>query len=94
MGMTEREELLVEIAQLEARRTVLMVDERRLHAAFMAEDDEAEANRIATDLQDICGEIDEIGDHIGMASTALYLIEARISRREFLEDHPVGGRML
>jgi predicted P-loop ATPase len=92
--MTEREELLVKIAQLEARRTVLMADEALKHAAFMAEDDEAKANRIAAGLQDICGELDEIGDNVGIAVAKLALIEARISRREFLEDHPVGGRLL
>jgi outer membrane murein-binding lipoprotein Lpp len=91
MGMTEREELTAKIAQLEARRTELMADEDRLHNAFMKEDDEAKANRIATDLQDICGELDEIGVKIGIAKAKLYLIEAQISRREFLEDHPVGG---
>jgi hypothetical protein len=89
--MSERVDLLVEIAQLEARRTVRMADEALKHAAFMAEDDEAKANRIATDLQDICGELDEIGVKIGIAKAKLYLIEAQISRREFLEDHPVGG---
>jgi hypothetical protein len=92
--MAEREELIVEIAKLELRRTVLMADEGRLHAAFTAEDDEDEANRIATDLQDICGELDEIGDLIGAAAAKLYLIEAQISRLKFMEDHPVGGRML
>jgi hypothetical protein len=60
----------------------------------MAEDDDVKAERIAVELQDICGELDEIGDLIAIATGMLYLIEARISRREFLEDHPVGGRML
>jgi hypothetical protein len=92
--MTEREKLIVEIAKLEARRFELLADETRLHSAFMAEEDEAEANRLAADLQDICGELDEIGDLIGAAAAKLYLIEAPISLREFLEDHPVGGRML
>jgi hypothetical protein len=92
--MTERVELLVEIARLDARRAVLMADERRLHNAFMAEDDEAAANRIAVQLEDICGELDEISDKRGVAKARLYLIDAKQSRREFLDDHPVGGRML
>jgi hypothetical protein len=71
-----------------------MTDEARLHAAFMAEDDESKANQIAYQLEDICGELDEISGKIGVGGTLLHLIEARISRREFLEDHPVGGRML
>jgi hypothetical protein len=92
--MTEREELLIEIAQLEARRTVLMADEALKHNAFMAEDDETKAERIATDLQDICGELDEISGKLTIAKELLYAIEATISLREFLADHPVGGRML
>jgi hypothetical protein len=91
--MTEREELTATIAALEARRFELMADETRLHAAFMAEENEDEANRIATDLQDICGEIDEISGKLGVGRSLLHLVEGRISRREFLEDHPVGGRM-
>jgi hypothetical protein len=94
MGMTEREELILEIATLEARRTVLIAAEGRRHADFIAEDDDAKADQIATDLQDICGEFDELGAELGIAKAKLDLIEARISRREFLEDHPVGGRML
>lgn len=74
--MSERTERLAEIAKLEERRKVLLADEGRLHAAFMAEDNEAEANRIAAQLEDICGELDEISDLIGCAAAILYDIEA------------------
>jgi hypothetical protein len=94
MGMTEREELTVEIAALEARRAALMTDETRLHNAFMVSDDLAETDLIGAELENVWKELDEIRAMLWSGVVLLYLIEARISRREFLEDHPVGGRML
>jgi hypothetical protein len=92
--MIERNELTAKIAALEARRAVLMTDEARLRAAFAAEDDESKANQIAYQLEDIDGELNEISGRLAVGRDLLHLVEARISRREFLEDHPVGGRML
>jgi hypothetical protein len=89
--MTERNELTAKIAALEARRAVLTADEARLQAAFTAEDDESKANQIAYQLEDIDGELNEISDKLWVGRALLHLVEARISRLEFLEDHPVGG---
>jgi uncharacterized small protein (DUF1192 family) len=89
--MTEREDVIQQIAELEARRSSLMAEEGRLHAIFMAEDDESAAKRTAVELEDICGELDEISDKIGCAEARLYLIEAEISRREKIRDTAYGS---
>jgi hypothetical protein len=100
MGMTyemsrvvrQREELIQEIAELEARRAVLVERERHFHAAFMAAS-ESEERQIGYQLDEVMGEFDELGDKIGCANARLYLIEAEISRREKIRD-AAYGRML
>jgi predicted nucleic acid-binding Zn-ribbon protein len=87
IGMTELQECLVEIGQLEARRALLMVRERLKQAAYMAEEDEDEAKRIVIELQDICGEIDEIGNKIEAARARL------VSHREKIMDVAYGGSL-
>jgi hypothetical protein len=87
MGMAERHWLLDEIAELSERRATLMAVELQRHAAFMAEDDPVHADRIAVELEDICGEIEEISDKIRRAQNRIEdEFEAPESRRVMLWD--------
>jgi vacuolar-type H+-ATPase subunit E/Vma4 len=84
--LTEREELIQEIAELEARRAALMAREHHLDAAFIAAASESEEQDIDHELEDVIGELDELSDKIGCANARLYLIEAEISRHEKIRD--------
>jgi hypothetical protein len=87
--MSRRTDIIQEIAELEARRAVMVERERHLHAAFMAAS-ESEERQIACDLEDVMGELDELGEKIGCATARLYLIEAKISRREKIANAAYG----
>jgi hypothetical protein len=77
--MTERDDLLDAIDRLNGRRSRLMADESRLHEAYMAAPD-VEAAALGNRLEDICGEIDEIGGKIEPLKARLWEIEGAVSR--------------
>jgi phage shock protein A len=95
MRMSERTDIIQEIAELEARRAALVAREHHLHAAFMAASASSsdEERQIGYQLDELMGEFDELSDKIGCANARLYLIEAEISRREKIRD-AAYGRML
>jgi hypothetical protein len=90
MGMSDRTDLIQEIAELEARRAAL-VARAHLHAAFMAAASEREERNIGHELEDVLGEFGELDDKIGCAKARLYLIEAEISRREKIANAAYGS---
>jgi hypothetical protein len=87
MGMSERTDIIQEIAELEARRAALVGREHHLHAAFMAASASSDEERqIRYQLDELMGEYDELSNKIGCANARLYLIEAEISRHEKIRD--------
>jgi hypothetical protein len=90
--MTEREDIIEQIATLEAERAALLSTEQPLHEQFMASPPGSDEEReIGWALDRLCRRIDQIRDAVGSLKHRLYEIDARISRREQIRNAAYRG---